>query len=119
MIFRHNKLLPGDRVRLFGGYDMDPAWLCGKNEHIGTLIRFMPGQNNEPAAVIRLDAPITVKGICGDIVVLELRYEGAIWKDQETVHIELCDFDPEPIPWKDRKQGKWIESHASYEIIKK
>lgn len=98
---------------------MIPQWLCGRNEHIGTVIRFMPGQNEDPAAVIKLDSPITVEGTTGDIIILELRYVGAKWKDRETVHIELCDFEPEPKPWKERKQGKWVESHASYEILKK
>ena len=98
---------------------MTPRWLCGKDEHLGTLVRFMPGQNQEGAAVVRLDAAITVDGITGDILVLELRYVGAHWTKHDIVHLELCDFDPEPKPWKDRKQGKWIESHASYDLIKK
>ncbi len=117
MICGSGRLKPGDRVQLFGGFDMIPQWLCGKNEYTGTLVRFTPGQHQEPAAVIKLDAPITVDGVTGIIVILELRYVGATWKDSETVHIELCDFDPEMKPWKDRKQGVWVESHASYEIL--
>jgi hypothetical protein len=119
MIFGPNTLKVGDRVRLSGGYDMIPRWLCGKDEHIGTVTRFMPGQNQDLAAVVKLDSPITVEATTGDVVILELRYVGAKWKEKETVHIELCDFDPEPKSWKDRKQGKWVESHASYEILKK
>ena len=33
---------------------------------------------------------------------------------KETVHIELCNFMPEAASWKSRKQGTWVESHASY-----
>ena len=77
---------------------------------------FIPGQNKKPAVVAKLDHPITVENITGDIVVLELRYEGANWgKKHETVHVELCNFDPEPKEWKDRKQGLWVESHASFD----
>jgi hypothetical protein len=119
MLFWRRRLQPGDRVKLFGGYDMDPEWLCGKNEHTGTLIRFMPGQNPKPAAVVRLDAPLTVQGVTGEFLVLELRFVGARWKDGETVHVELCDFDPEPITWKDRRRGKWVEAHASIGIVRK
>jgi len=119
MVFEQNRLKVGDRVRIFGGYDMIPRWLCGGNEHIGTVILFMPGQNEETAAVIELDSPVTVEETTGDIIILELRYVGAKWQDRETVHIELCDFEPEPRPWKERKQGKWVESHASYKILKK
>ena len=104
----------GDRIRLSGGYDMEPRWLAGKDSHIGTVSEFIPGQNQAPAAVVKLDHAITVDDTTADIIVLELRYEGAKWKEKETVHVELCDFVPEAASWKFRKQGKWVESHATY-----
>jgi hypothetical protein len=113
---RSPKLQPGCRVRLYGGYDPEPEWLNGSLEHRGTLERFIPGQDTEPAAVVRLDAPITIDGVRGSIVVLELRYEGQQWSDNGTVHVELCDFDPVDKRWQDRQRGRWIESHASYEL---
>lgn len=96
---------------------MDPTWLCGRDAYTGTCISFIKGQNERPAAVIELDEPITVDGTTGKIVVLELRYVGARWVKRETVHVELCDFMPEDKSWKDRKRGKWVESHASYAVI--
>jgi hypothetical protein len=60
---------------------------------------------------------VTVEGTTGNIVVLELRYVGAEWKETETVHVELCDFMPEPAPSKERRHGKWVESHATYERL--
>jgi len=107
----------GDKIRLSGGYDMEPKWLAGKNFHSGTVTEFIPGQNQTPAAVVKLDAPITFDETTGDIVVLELRYEGAKWAEKEIVHVELCNFIPEPASWKFRKQGKWVESHASYKKL--
>lgn len=107
----------GDRLRLFGGYDMEPRWLAGHSHYLGVLESFMPGQNRELAAVIRLDAPITVEGVSGNLLVLELRYEGARWTSEGIVHVELCDFEPERKPWAERRQGKWVESHAPYERI--
>jgi len=117
MMIDRDRLKLGDRVKLYGGYDMEPRWLCGKAAHFGTVSSFIPGQEKEQAVVIKLDAPITVDDVKGDIVVLELRYVGATWKKHETVHIELCDFEPEPKTWSERRQGKWVESHASYERI--
>jgi len=107
----------GDRVQLSGGYDFEPAWLGGKDNVEGTVIAFIPGQNIEAAAVIKLDQNIDLKNGKGDIAVLELRYVEAKWERTDTVHIELCDFMPEATSWKDRPRGLWVESHATYRII--
>lgn len=109
-----NTLKVGDRVRLSGGYDMDPKWLSGKECYVGRVTEFIPGQNKLPAAIVQLDSPIAFENTIGDIVVLELRYVGARWGRTDIVHVELCNFTPEAKSWKDRKQGKWVESHASY-----
>jgi hypothetical protein len=110
-------LQPGDRVRLWGGYDNDPEYLAGTVERCGTVLRFIPGQNQQPAAVVELDEPIDAGGICGRVAVLELRAEGARWLPRAAVHIELCDFDPEPKRWQERRQGVWIESAAMCDRI--
>jgi hypothetical protein len=47
-------------------------------------------------------------------LVPELRYAGAKWEETGTVHVELCDFEPQAKSWQDRKQGKWVDSHATY-----
>lgn len=93
---------------------MEPKWLAGHDYYLGAVAEFIPGQNQNPAAVVKLDNAITFDDTTGDIVVLELRYVGANWKEKETVHIELCDFMPDAATWKTRKQGKWVESHATY-----
>jgi len=107
----------GDRVRVSGGYNFEPAWLAGRSSVVGTVATFIPGQNEKPAAVVTLDKPVTAEGVTGDTLVLELRYAGASWGPTETVHVELCDYTPEPKGWKDRQQGKWVESHATYERL--
>jgi len=111
------KLNIGDRIEVGGGYDMEPRWLNGKQHYFGTVRKFIPGQNETPAAVIELDENISFEEITGKTLILELRYVGAKWKDKETVHVELCDFEPEEKSWQDRKRGKWVESHASYKKI--
>jgi len=112
-----DRLTVGDRIWLHGGYDMEPRWLGGEKGFFGHIICFIPGQNETPAAVAKLEKPITVDNLTGDVAVLELRYVGAEWKKQGTVHIELCDFVPEPEKWQERRQGKWSESHATYEKV--
>jgi len=49
----------GDRVFVSGGYDMEPSWLGGWDGFSGTIERFIPGQNQEPAAVVRTDDPVS------------------------------------------------------------
>jgi hypothetical protein len=111
----NGKLAVGDRIRLSGGYDMEPAWLQSRQQYMATVTRFIPEQNDAPALVAHLDTPVSIGEVAGQVVVLELRYKGATWGDASTVHVELCDFEPEPKTWKDRRQGKWIESHATCE----
>lgn len=81
------------------------------------MAEFISGQNEARAAVVKLDEPLTTAGVTGDMLVLELRYEDARWEATGTVHIELCDFAPEPQRWQDRRQGKWVESHATYQRV--
>jgi hypothetical protein len=110
----------GDKIELSGGYDYDPLFLKNPpgTKRTGTVIQFIKGQNDTPAAVVRLNEEITGKEITGDIAVLELRYEGQTWKDPSPVHIELCDFLPKDTIWKDRKQGEWIEAAATVKVIR-
>jgi len=110
-------LAVGDQVELSGGYDMEPSWLGGQSSYRGIVSAFIPGQNSQPAAVVKLGVPITADGVTGDVVVLELRYVGATWKDTETVHVELCDFVPDAKASQLRRRGKWVESHATYRRV--
>jgi hypothetical protein len=107
-------LVLADRLRLSGGYDYEPRWLPHDQNYMGPVVAFIPGQNSDPAVVVKLDKPITVDGITGEVLVLELRYAGASWKETETVHVELCPFFPESKSWQLREKGKWVESHATY-----
>jgi hypothetical protein len=108
----------GDRVRLSGGHEMNPKWLAGNEAYLGIVSSFIPGQNETPAAVVKLDAQIACDGVVGEFVILELRHKGATWKSRAYVHVELCNFEPEYADWQSRLQGKWVESHATCEKVK-
>ena len=113
------EFLEGCSVKLYGGYDFEPEWIAGKKFVSGKVDKFIPGQNSSPAMVVELDMPLTAKGATGNIVIVELRFVGAQWKGEQTVHIELCNFIPENKSWKNRRQGTWIESHASVAVLEK
>jgi hypothetical protein len=114
----------GDRVRVSGGYDMDPKWLAANREgYEGTVVAFIPGQNEQSAAVVHLDEELTLpegagaahESVHGSHLVLELGHVGTDWSTPTPrVHVELCDGPPEPRAWSDRPQGAWVESHATY-----
>ena len=112
-----DSLTIGDRLQLGGGYEPNSAWLSGRASLLGTVTQFIPGQNGSRAVVVQLDEPISGESLSGSTVVLQLRYADAKWEPTETVHVELCDFTPEPKVWKDRRQGEWIESHATYRLV--
>jgi hypothetical protein len=112
-------LAQGQRVRVFGGYDTNPAWLKDDPDgYEGVVVEFIPGRNELPAAVVALDVPLFAGGIEGGIVVLEQAWEGIRWgQTSPRVHVELCDFEPEHARWQERRRGAWIESHATFEVV--
>lgn len=121
------QLQVGDPVRVGGGYDNEPAWLAANPDgYRGRVAGFIPGQSEQPAAVIELDDELVLpegtvedRQVRGRFLVLELGHVGTDWSTPtpRRVHVELCDFAPEAKPWAERRQGVWVESHASYRII--
>jgi hypothetical protein len=112
----------GGPIKVSGGYDFEPEWLGNRSHVTGVVAKWIPGQNTQPACVIRLDEPLTATGDVrgkresrtGSHLVLELRYVGQDWNSSGTVHVELCEKEPEDKPWADREVGAWVESHATY-----
>jgi hypothetical protein len=109
----------GDKIELSGGYDYDPLFLKNPpaSKRTGTIIKFITGQDETPAAVVKLDRKISGQKVTGDIVILELRQVGQTWQEPTPVHIELCDFVPEDKAWKDRGQGEWVEAAATVTLV--
>jgi len=111
-------LTVGDFVRISGGYDFEPDWLAGGPGYTGTVVAFIPGQNEREAAVVHLDQKLVLPAAEGEYAVLELGHLGSSWATPKPrVHVELCDFEPEARRWQDRRQGAWVESHATYEVL--
>lgn len=127
-ILRMADLKMGDRVIVGGGYDYEADWLAASPEgYSGRVVGFIPGQNKQPAAVVELDEELilpngagAVQGreVRGDFLILELVHVGTDWSTPSPrIHVELCDFAPEKASWPNRRQGAWVESHATYRII--
>lgn len=107
------ELKPADRVWVGGGYDMEPAWPGGRPGFWGTLVRFLPSRKpGYLAALVQTDDEVTIEEVAGRNLVLELRYAGAKWHDDAVVQVELCDFTVADARPQERRQGKWVESHA-------
>jgi len=112
----------GTPITVGGGYDFEPEWLGALHQVTGHVLKWIPGQNTQPACVVRLDEPLTATGDVrgrrqertGMFLVLEVRYVGQEWERSGTVHVELCETEPEDKPWADREVGAWVESHATY-----
>lgn len=120
------RLQLGDPVQVGGGYDNEPPWLASNPDgYRGRVAAFIPGQNEQPAAVIELDDELVLpegtvedRQVRGRFLVLELGHAGTDWSAlTPRIHVELCDFAPEAKPWDERRQGVSVESHASYRII--
>lgn len=121
----------GDRIWVGGGYaaNIEPEWMAaaGGDRYYGTVIEFIPGQNEQLAPVVELDEEIVlpagagaVRGqeLRGKYLVLELGHKGTDWSTpQPRTHVELCDFRPEPRRWQERRQGAWVESHATWDYL--
>ncbi len=96
---------------------MEPQWLHGGAGYWATVVNYFPGQNSEAALLVETDDLLFGKNTGGKFLVLELRYTGDEWNGSGVVHVELCSDRPEEKRWQDRKQGVWIESHASYKKL--
>lgn len=110
----------GDEIELSGGYDIDPVYLAKPkaSKRSGTIIQFIKGQHESPAAVVKLSELVSGEKITGNIFVLELRYVEQTWSQPTPVHIELCNFMPENKPLRERKQGEWVEAAATIKLVK-
>jgi hypothetical protein len=123
-------LQAGDRIWVGGGYDYEVEWMAaarGAFGYPGTVVEFVPGQNQPHAAVIELDEELVLpdgagesrgRELRGKFLVLELGHVGTDWATpRPRIHVELCDFHPDPKPWSERRKGTWVESHATYDYL--
>ena len=117
----------GDRVRVYGGYDHEPAWLAADpGGYRGVVVDFLVGGDSRPVPVVELDqelvlpegAGATERPVRGRFLALELGHLNTDWSTpMPRLHIELFDSRPEADGSEGRPQGAWVESHATYEVV--
>ena len=110
------RLRVGDRVRLSGGYEHEPKWLGARNAIDGEVLRFVARGGSKESAIVKLSTTLSADGISYDHVALDLRFKGAHWGKREVVHVEVLDQLPD-LNQQSNVRGKWVESHASYEVL--
>jgi hypothetical protein len=118
-----NKLKPGDRIKLFGGYDMDPRWLKDRDCYYATVLKFFDNKiekrkgDERLSAVIEFDDLVTFEGLQGKYGVILGRWEGQLWERKGVVHVHLIDREVSDSSEITKDNSRWMESHASYECI--
>jgi hypothetical protein len=128
--------MPGDRVRVGGGYDgEDSAWLHGGLGYTGTIRKLTAG-----AAAVELDHEIELRapegtswpdfgaGSAAPLREVDLArgrwltllhgWVGQTWKAPVRLHVGLCELAPDLSAIPDGGGiGYWVESHASLTLI--
>jgi hypothetical protein len=114
-------ILTGARVRIWGGYDIEPHWLAehdARSGVLGTVVRFLAvARSVHKEAIVRLDRPLAVGDTIGDYVVLRLRDRLAHWSGGESVTIELCELEPNTRFMRHRERGVIVETAAICELL--
>ena len=107
----------GARIRITAGDAEDLPQLPD-----GVVIAFIPGYApHQAAALLHLDTPITVGAVTGDSVVMELRYEGAVWDREgepgsQTVGLDLY-AQPPAASLDSQVAHVGLTAHAIFEIL--
>lgn len=115
-----DELFFGRRIRLSqeviiaGGFDSKRKW--GEEDKLAVVLRFFPGQGRVPALLVEFRDPDSFVGVEAKYAVLELRFEGAQWRENAVCYVELFAKLPEDKPWADRLHGSCIESRAIIKI---
>ncbi|MGC1374991.1 MAG: hypothetical protein WA821_02130 [Anaerolineales bacterium] len=114
----------GDRVKLSGGYDMEPPWLRGGNGYFATALGFLDNNDERRAGdgglsvLIEFDEVIEFGGLSGKYGLLDLRYTNQPWEVSGPVHVTLLDHKIQSIEEKTKDSSRWMESHAVYQVVR-
>jgi hypothetical protein len=114
---KHKGIVIGDHLKLWGGYNGMSDWSRLAKHIEGTVVNFIPSQNKGSAVVVKLDEQLVLKDATGNYVIMETRWQGQTWHEYGPVHLELCNFLPDSLPFERRKKGVWIEAASCYDFL--
>jgi hypothetical protein len=118
------KLLPGDKIKLFGGYDMALPWLKGHEYYLATVLRFIDNKtegrkdDERLSAFIEFSDEVEFNGFKGKYGYLTGRWEGQRWETKGVVHVQILSSEIIEHEEITREKSRWVESHASYKKTK-
>lgn len=117
------RLRIGDRIKLSGGYDMDPPWLKGGDGYFAKVTGFFDNEiekrkgDERLSASIEFDTEVEHKGIAGKYGFMLGRWENQTWDSSGTVHIHISTVPITSAKDITRDNSVWAESHAYYETV--
>jgi hypothetical protein len=117
------KLKIGDRIKLYGGYDMDPPWVKDGDGYYARIVSFFDNEiegredDSRISAAIEFDEELEIKNFKSRFGFILCRWEGQEWDTEGVVHVHLSN---KPVTAASDISGKtsiWVESHASYKKV--
>jgi hypothetical protein len=118
------RLKVGDRIKITGGYDMDPPWLKGGTGYIAIVIGFFDNHiekrqgDSAVAVTIEFEEEIEHKGFKGKYGFLLGRYADQKWiAENHGIHVHISKTPIEKSSDISKGNSVWAESHASYQQV--
>jgi len=118
-----NRLQVGDRIKLFGGYDMHPRWMGDKNHYVATVLGFFDNEiegrvdDERLSASIEFDEELEFEGLTGKFGYIMGRWEKQQWLSSGIVHVHLTNVKIAEAKQITEENSRWMESHARYEVV--
>ena len=103
---------------------MYPQWLQGRNEYYARVVVFINNNNKKRSstervsALIEFDGSIQFEGITGRFGLLDLHFVDQAWENRGTVQVFLLKEKITSIQERTKESSRWMESHATYEVVK-
>lgn len=117
------RLQVGDRIKLFGGYEMYPLWMRDKEYYFATVLGLFDNEiegrvgDERLSATIEFDEEIEFEGLKGKYGYIMGRWEKQQWLRSGTVHVHLTDVRIDEAAQITKENSRWMESHARYEVV--
>ncbi|HSG42267.1 MAG TPA: hypothetical protein VLA72_03850 [Anaerolineales bacterium] len=117
------RLKVGDRIKLSGGYDMNPPWLKGGSGYLAKVTGFFDNDIGKRKGDERLSASIEFEtemehqGFKGKYGFILGRWESQEWETSGTVHCHIAAIPITKSQDITENNSVWAESHAHYEVV--
>jgi hypothetical protein len=114
------RLKVGDRIKLSGGYDMNPPWLKGGSGYLAGFFDNDIGKrkgDERLSASIEFETEMEHQGFKGKYGFILGRWESQEWETSGTVHCHIATIPITKSQDITENNSVWAESHAHYEVV--